>query len=237
MGRTDLVARADGILDAARDLLLRHGSRRVSVDDVAKGAGVGKGTLYLHWRTREHLFLAVAAREAAEMIDGVAAAITADPAEVALHRYMRRYFVEAMRRPVLRAVFTRDTETLGGLVADPSRRPLQDAKILASGEYVALLTEAGLLRGDLSPADLDYTLPTIVYGFFAIEPFLPAGLPLGLDAKADRLAETLRRVFEPAEAPDPERRAAIAARAAASFTRLADGFRELAYGHTPQERP
>ncbi|GIG68571.1 TetR/AcrR family transcriptional regulator [Phytomonospora endophytica] len=230
MPRIDRLTRADAILDTARELLLRHGYRKVSVDDVAKGAAVGKGTLYLHWRTREHLFLAVAAREAAAMTDAVAAAIAADPGEVALHRYMRRFFVEAMRRPVLRAVFTRDADTLDKLVADPSRRPLQGAKTLASAEYLALLGEAGLLRHDLSPAELDYTLPTVVYGFFAIEPFLPAGLPLDLDAKADRLADVLRRTFEPADDPGPGPRAAIAPRAAAVFTALADGYRVLAYG-------
>ncbi|HEY1176968.1 MAG TPA: helix-turn-helix domain-containing protein [Phytomonospora sp.] len=230
MPRTDRLARADAILDTARDLLLRHGYRKVSVDDVARGAGVGKGTLYLHWRTREHLFLAVAAREAAAMTDGVAAAVAADPAEVALSRYMRRFFTEAMRRPVLRAVFTRDTDTLDKLVADPSRRPLQGAKALASAEYLDLLREAGLLRPDVSAAELDYTLPTVVYGFFAIEPVLPDDLPLDLDAKADRLADVLRRTFEPVEPPAPERQAAVAKRAAAVFTALADGYRTLAYG-------
>lgn len=229
MARTDRVARADAILDTARDLLLRHGYRKVSVDDVAKGAGVGKGTLYLHWRTREHLFLAVAAREAAEMTADIAAAMAADPAEVALSRYMRRFFVEAMRRPVLRAVFTRDADTLDKLVADPSRRPLQGAKLIASTEYTALLAEAGLLRDGLSPAELDYTLPTVVYGFFAIEPFLPAAFPLDLDAKADRLADVLHRAFEPAGEPDPAQRASIAPRAAAVLTALADGYRAVAY--------
>lgn len=229
MARTDRVARADAILDTARDLLLHHGYRKVSVDDVAKGAGVGKGTLYLHWRTREHLFLAVAAREAAEMTTVIAEAMAGDPAEVALSRYMRRFFVEAMRRPVLRAVFTRDADTLDKLVADPSRQPLQGAKLLASAEYIGLLAEAGLVREGLSPAELDYTLPTVVYGFFAIEPFLPADSPLDLDAKADRLADVLHRVFEPASAPDPARQAAVAPLAAAAFTALADGYRAVAY--------
>src|SRR5262249_5935990 len=51
--------RAARILDAAADLLLRHGYRRVTIDDVAAGAGIGKGTVYLHWKAREQLFSAV----------------------------------------------------------------------------------------------------------------------------------------------------------------------------------
>ena len=37
--------------DAAADSLLRWGYPRVTVDDVAARAGVGTGTLHLHWRT------------------------------------------------------------------------------------------------------------------------------------------------------------------------------------------
>lgn len=96
---------------------------------------------------------------------------------MALHRYMRRFFTEAVRRPVLRAVFTCDADTLDKLVADPSRQPLRDAELLTSTEYLALLAEAGLLRPGITPAEIDYTLPTLVYGFFAIEPLPPASMP------------------------------------------------------------
>jgi AcrR family transcriptional regulator len=40
--------RADRILDAAGDLLLRLGYRKVTIEDVAQRAGIGKGTVYLH---------------------------------------------------------------------------------------------------------------------------------------------------------------------------------------------
>jgi hypothetical protein len=36
--------RADRILDAAGSLLLRHGYRKVNVEDIARQAGIGKGT-------------------------------------------------------------------------------------------------------------------------------------------------------------------------------------------------
>ena len=222
--------RADRILDTAKDLLLRWGYRRVTIDEIAARAGVGKGTVYLHWRTRDQIFLAVAAREAAEMTDAVAAAMAADPYEAALHRYMRRFFVEAMRRPVLRAVFTRDADTLGKLLAVPAHRTLEHAKLLSSHEYLGLLADAGLLRAGLRPADLDYPLPTIVYGFFAIEPLLAPDLDLSLESKADHLADTLRRTFGPAREPSRARFAAVAPKATAVFTQLARDFRAAAYG-------
>ncbi len=225
----DRVARADRILDAAKELLLRWGYRRVSIDEIAKRAGVGKGTVYLHWRSREQLFFAVGAREAVEMISAVAEAMRDDPAEVALHRYMRRFFMEAMRRPVLRALFTRDAETLGAFLASPARRPLEGAKLLASRDYLAVLAEYGLLRADLRPQDLDYPLPTIVFGFFGIEPLLPAHLGLDLEAKAGHLADTLLRTFGPAVPPPPAAYASAASRAVTIFDQLGRDFRDAAY--------
>lgn len=224
--------RADRILDTAKDLLLRWGYRRVTIDEVAARAGVGKGTVYLHWRTRDQIFLAVAAREAGEMTDAVSVAMAADPHEIALHRYMRRFFVEAMERPVLRAVFTRDADTLGKLLAVPAHRTLEHAKLLASHEYLGVLADAGLLRAGLRPADLDYPLPTIVYGFFAVEPLLPADLDLSLESKADHLAETLHRTFGPAREPARNRYTAAAPTAVAVFEQLARDYRAAAYGDT-----
>ena len=61
--------RAERILDVTAGLLLRHGYKRVTIDDVAAGAGIGKGTIYLHWKTREALFWAVLQRDAARLLD------------------------------------------------------------------------------------------------------------------------------------------------------------------------
>ncbi|MFC4009266.1 TetR/AcrR family transcriptional regulator [Nonomuraea purpurea] len=219
--------RADRILDAAKELLLRWGYRRVTIDEIAKRAEVGKGTIYLHWRTREQLFFAVAAREAVAMFDAVVTAMRDDPGEIALHRYMRRFFMEAMGRPVLRAVFTRDVETLDKFLSSPARKPLEGAKLLASREYLGVLAEHGLLRPGLRPEDLDYSLPAIVFGFFGIEPLLPAEVTLDLAEKAEHLADTLRRTFEPAGPPSCE---PATGRVIEIFEGLSRDFRNAAYG-------
>lgn len=223
--------RADRILDAAKELLLRWGYRRVTIDEIAKRAEVGKGTIYLHWRSREQVFFAVGAREAVAMLGSVVAAMRADPAEIALHRYMRRFFLEAMDRPVLRALFTRDADMLDKFLTSPARRPLQSAKLLASREYLGVLAEHDLLRDGLRPEDLDYTLPAVVYGFFGIDPFLPPGMDFTADDKADRLADVLRHAFEP-PALAKARLADAAPRVIDIFVRHTNDFREATYGRT-----
>ncbi|MDI6102807.1 helix-turn-helix domain-containing protein [Actinoplanes sp. NEAU-A12] len=230
------IDRADRILDAAKDLLLRWGYRRVAIDEIARHAGVGKGTVYLHWRSREQLFFAVGAREAVSMLSTVVTGMRGDPKEIALHRYMRRFFLEAMSRPVLRAIFTRDTDVLGRFLSSPARRPLQSAKLLASREYLAVLAENGLLRADLRPEDLDYTLPAVVFGFFGIDPLLSPETHLGLPDKADQLAGTLRHAFGPAKPPPSAQIAAAAPRVIAIFDRHTEDYRRAAYEASTDER-
>ncbi|MFE7120493.1 TetR/AcrR family transcriptional regulator [Streptomyces sp. NPDC057654] len=47
------------ILGAARELFLRHGVDRVSMDTVAARAGVSKATVYSHFGDKQRLFLAI----------------------------------------------------------------------------------------------------------------------------------------------------------------------------------
>ena len=58
---------ADRILDAADRLLGRFGYRKMTVDDLAKEAGIGKGTVYLSFRSKEEIALACIDRMAARL--------------------------------------------------------------------------------------------------------------------------------------------------------------------------
>lgn len=53
----------DSILDAARALFSREGYSATSVDDVAAEAGIGKGTVYLYFKSKEELYLAALLRD------------------------------------------------------------------------------------------------------------------------------------------------------------------------------
>ena len=227
--------RADRILDSARDLLLRWGYRRVTIDELAAHAGVGKGTIYLHWRSREEVFHAVSSREAAHLTDAVVGGLRDDPAEVALHRYLRRLFVEAMDRPVLRALYTRDADTLDRFLAAANHQRLEESKLGVNRDYLGVLAAERMLRPELCPTDLDYTLPVIVFGFFAAEPFLPPAIELSLQQKADQLADTIRRAFEPPTSPTKDTLKRAAAKAIPIFERLARDYLAATYGGDPDE--
>ena len=215
--------RADRILDVAAELLHRFGYRRLTMDDIAEQAGVGKGTVYLHWKTREALFVAVILREFIRSSEGLAAGVRADPNEVRLHRLIRAQYRDILRRPLLRALYTADPDVLGKLLkavqgtVDPRHHT-------ATQDYLALLAAHNMLRSDIS-------LPEVFFVFHAtLEGFLTSSRPtdtLDDDATADLLAELLRRALEPETEPSQQVLAEVATRTIELLAESADADRAV----------
>src|SRR5574341_379573 len=107
--------RAQRILDAAAALILRWGYNKTTVDDIARQAGVAKGTLYLHWKTREELFGALMNRENVEWLADFNRRIAADPAGSTLRGVLKHSALALMGRPLLKAVLLRDMQVIGKL--------------------------------------------------------------------------------------------------------------------------
>ena len=59
---TAAVSQRDRILDAAERLLGRFGYRKMTVDDIAAEAGIGKGTVYLSFPSKEEVVLSTVDR-------------------------------------------------------------------------------------------------------------------------------------------------------------------------------
>jgi len=207
--------RAARILDAAAGLLLRYGYRRVTIDDVAAEAQVGKGTVYLHWKTREQLFSAVFQREVLCAIDQLRQAIRNDPQVCLLHRFARAYYLAIVHRPLLRGFLLADPGLLGKLAA--SRDTAHEARHRAmSRRYLEPLAKHGLLRDDMNLEDIGYAYQATFEGFLQQEAAAPAD---GLELRAQLLARTIRRAFENDRVtPDTELREI----AAATITLLTD---------------
>src|SRR6202167_639539 len=66
--RTDAVRNRERVLEAAKAIFSAGGSQ-ASLEAVARAAGVGIGTLYRHFPTREALFEAVYRREVQQLAD------------------------------------------------------------------------------------------------------------------------------------------------------------------------
>src|SRR6476660_2251539 len=47
----------DAILDATDSLLSRYGYKKMTIDDLAKEVGIGKGSVYLHFESKQEIAL------------------------------------------------------------------------------------------------------------------------------------------------------------------------------------
>jgi AcrR family transcriptional regulator len=72
--RGDAGARRAVILDAAQRVFGQYGYRRTSMDDIAREAGIAKGTIYLSFASKEDVFQALSQRLAQRMLAGAEAA-------------------------------------------------------------------------------------------------------------------------------------------------------------------
>ena len=81
--------RADRILDAAAELILRWGYKKTTIDDIAKQSRVAKGTIYLHWKTREDLFMALLIREDFKYVEDLKQRIASDPEGSTLRGFVK----------------------------------------------------------------------------------------------------------------------------------------------------
>ncbi|SHE94648.1 TetR/AcrR family transcriptional regulator [Streptoalloteichus hindustanus] len=228
--RTERERRAEHILDTAADLLLRHGYRRVTIDDVARSAGVGKGTLYLHWRSREELFLGVLLREMAELLDELVECLRTEPADVLPHRMGSLSYLAAMRRPLTRAMFVPDVDMLGKLVHTDAGQAVQARKTQINLVYYRTLMEYGLVRPELTLDQLVFGVSATNLGFYSATALLPSALDISVEDRAASLAHVLRSAFEAPDALDHPDLTTVAEQLVREYTRFRDVCRVEALG-------
>jgi len=93
----DKQLRRQAILGAAAAELLEHPDRLASVEEVAKRAGLAKGTMYLYFTTKEEIYLAVHEQHSHRFFDTLEALLQRERTRPSLKR-LNRNVVEALRQ-------------------------------------------------------------------------------------------------------------------------------------------
>ena len=192
--------RAQRILDAAAALILRWGYHKTTLDDVSRQAGVAKGTIYLHWKTREELFAALIKREKLETALEVKQRIEGDPAGATLRGILKHSALTLMKRPLLKAVLLRDMDVLGKLAHHDYSSAAYAERLTGFKIYLEFLREQDLVRTDLSLRAQVYMLSAIFMGFFLVAPLMPDEFTFPDEELAELMAETVHSTLEPGRA-------------------------------------
>ena len=145
------------VLEAARATFAAEGSD-ASLDEIARRAGVGAGTVYRHFPTKEALFEAVVLDRIGELIDE-AHALSDDPDPGRAFSS----FVELLARE---GALKRDlVETLGsdGIHLQLGEAPIVRVLIDVLGELLGRAQRAGAVRGDIGVNDVMALLTGAAY--------------------------------------------------------------------------
>jgi len=146
--RMDAQRNRERILEVAKDAFARSGAS-TSLDDIAKQAGVGAGTLYRHFPTRDALLEAVYRTEVEKLAAAERKFAQTMPPIEALRAWMLLFVDYIATKQII-------APALNTLVGGPSK-VYEASRAQITGAIHALVgraIESGEIRGDLDPFDL-----------------------------------------------------------------------------------
>jgi len=146
--RTDAQRNRERILEAAKEAFSRSGAN-TSLDDIARQAGVGAGTLYRHFPTRENLLEAVYRTEVEKLAAAERKFSETLPPVEALRAWMFLFVDYIAAKQII-------APALNALLGDP-KKVFEASYAQVWGAIRALVKRAiksGNIRKDLDPIDL-----------------------------------------------------------------------------------
>lgn len=183
-GRGDVTRRA--VLDAAIDRFGRDGFRRTSVTSIARQAGLGSTTTYVHYPTKEALFDAAAEDDLASLFVKVVEVIDLADPTVGPTAQIGTLLAELEHHPLAaRLVGGLEPELTDRLLAADALATLTHAVT----ERVAEGQRLGVIRSDLSAAALGDGLISLVIALTMVA--VQLGQPL-----LDQRAEGIDAIFQ-----------------------------------------
>jgi AcrR family transcriptional regulator len=156
--RADAARNRARVLQVAYETFAAEGLG-VPIDEIARRAGVGAGTVYRHFPTKESLFQAIVADRMEQLVDSARALVSTDPSQ-ALYGFL-------VRMIELAAVDQGLADALAGIGVDL-------ATVVPEGEreFMAVLAEllrqgqrAGTVRSDVDAKDIK----TLLVGLQAMQ--------------------------------------------------------------------
>ncbi len=192
-------SREKRILAAASELISHYGYDKTTVDDIARAAGISKGAVYLHFRSKEQLFEALLMRESDALIARYFERLEADPKGLTLFN-IYRYGLEVIDdSPLIRAIYTRDRRVIGDYLRHIRDSAAYSEVASFSIEAVQQFQQAGLMREDVDAESVAYLLSALRYGLFTMEDYNPKGQAPPISQLGATLATLLDSGLAPRE--------------------------------------
>src|SRR2546421_2598141 len=158
--------REELILQAAEEVLAEKGYHETSMDEIAVRVGIAKGSVYLHFPSKEDLVMAIFERGMKKLVEGVEASIAPETTT--------RAKMEAVLRFMYGSFFNNRVEALFSIYGSNSgelRRLFAEKKRHIHAQWEQLSARVGsLLEDGKATGEFDTTIPTTVMlnAFFSL---------------------------------------------------------------------
>jgi len=156
--RADALRNRERLVDAAKAAFADVGAD-VSLEEIARRAGVGIGTLYRHFPMRDAILAAVYRREVQQMADAAARLQISETPGEGLHEWMRLFVDYIATKKVIAPALGSAGGGVGEIYAASGLRIIDAITLL-----VDRARAAGDIRADADPADILRALIGFTYG-------------------------------------------------------------------------
>lgn len=190
-------ARPAELLEAALDLFVEHGYAATKVEEVAKRAGVSKGTLFLYFPSKEDLFKAVVRQNITEQIGNWSNEFdeftgnTADMVRYAMRQWWQR--IGATKLSGISRLVMNESSHFPEIAAF-----YQQEVIAPSNALLRRVLQRGIERGEFRSVDPDYgiygllaPMMVLILWKHAMAPCTDASKPIEPEAFIDNQLEML----------------------------------------------
>lgn len=180
------------ILQVAEEVLVERGYYETSIDEIASRVGIAKGTVYLHFPSKEDLIVAIFLRDMRQLLEKVD--------EIVKSNASPRAALEAILCIMYGRVFVKRMQLLYNIYSsgDPKRQWKEHGEKLRGlmnelAAKISGLLEKGKAAGDFAP---DIPTPVMLSAFFGLlSPKSYERLVIEGNMAGDELAKCLGRIY------------------------------------------
>jgi AcrR family transcriptional regulator len=184
--RADALRNRELLVEAAKQAFTLDGAQ-VSLDEIVRRAGVGIGTLYRHFPTRDAIVEAVYRREVGQLADAAKALLQSHKPLDALRAWLELFVDYMATKRVIAPILA---SAPGGVATlyESSGSLIRSAVTLLLDKAIA----AGEIRPDIEPGDMMQALAGLAYG----------SAESGWKTRSLRLIDVLMNGLRPLQEPD-----------------------------------
>ncbi len=192
------------IFEATERLLGKFGYDKTTVADIAREAGISKGAIYLHFKSKDELVEKLLIHAMLGFSANWFQAIEDDPKGGLIGNMYLNMLKVIDQTPLMAVIMRQDGAILGNYLKKKDNFFVKNQRQGMRHEFVALMQAAGAIRQDLDPKVVAHIMDMISFGMVTIAEFVPTEQIPPTDEVIKGIADFMHRALTPEHGADSE---------------------------------